>query len=238
MKTKKLLLALPMVAIMASCSARIDTFKDMFKNARNPSDEAKQLALETYGNNYVVNGTKVSVFKEHGIEIASQNKVVHVDVQNDEDAQYYTALYTLGEDTIVNISYDIDSGTFTGTVPEGTNAQHVFSKMHELVFDWNGHVKTGVFDVAPYAFDTRLLDAVSRKTRVVSGKVASGTFDLKLHSPASYTDGENTYGVTAYSVTYKNHLIYEYYCVYDIYVPSFGISVTNTVTETFEYNMH
>lgn len=238
MKTKKLLLALPMVAILAGCSSQLDVYRDMFKDARSPSDETKAAAQEAYGKAYVCNGEKVSVFTEHSIEVASFTKGFHVDVENDEEGQYYHALYTLGEETIVSLNYDIESGLFNGTVPEGTNPDHVFNKFRDLVFDWNGHVKTGVFDVAPYQFDTKLLNVVSRKTRVINGKVSSGNFALKLQSPASYTDGENLYTVTAYQVSYSSHLIRSYSCSYNLYVPSFGISVANTVTGTFEYGLH
>ena len=240
MKMKKLLVALPLVAAFASCSARIETYSDIFKKARHPSDGDKEIAQAVYQTTYVFNGTKTSRLLEHAIPVGEPViKNISVEVENDEEAQYKRVRYQLGEDVLVNIHYDADVGDFiVDALPNGLYADSVFRNYRDLVYDWNAHVKTGVFDNAPYEFDARLLDAVSRKSQVVAGSVESGNFEVKLSSKATYTDGENTYGVSTFDVTYANHLIVDYECTYDLYIASFGITYESHVTGLFDYEGH
>ena len=59
MKTKKLLLALPMVTILAGCSAKIVGYKDIFRPAKDLDQEVKD---------YVLNAPETKEFLKHVIE--------------------------------------------------------------------------------------------------------------------------------------------------------------------------
>ena len=230
MKTKKLLLALPMVAILASCSAKIDVYRDIFKDARALSDEEKQQIVESLDTRqYHYTGTRVIETYMDNEEIGRKESSVVAEFSDDETYGIYSCSYTLGGDVKYQASYDTEQETWQGD-------SALYEKFKGLIYSWNGHVLVGNFDVVPYDYNTKLLNCVSTKfTKEQLKNVKNGSFNLNLSSPASYSDGEIRHQVDRFSIRYVQHRITDYSCSYRIVIEDAGIVVITTIVGTFDY---
>ena len=75
MKTKKLLLALPMVAILAGCSSRLDVYRDIFKDARDLDSDTKAQLIDNL-TSYQYTGTRTIITTLDGEEVGrSENEI-------------------------------------------------------------------------------------------------------------------------------------------------------------------
>lgn len=242
MKAKKLLLALPMVAIMAGCSARIDVYRDIFKDARALSDEIKDEAREEV-NDYAFSGTKTIRVFEGQDELTNKNYELYAAWsrrEDDGDKQWY-AYYKVDEDYVIDITYD-ENGNFVweegGCPDQSLNAQTVYNKFGELVFSWAGNIETGDFATAPYAYNTTLLNAVSPKCRVLDNKKTSAeNFKIQMTGgSAVIKNGKITTTVLSYDVTYSSRRITDFSLAYRYTFEGVEFSVSYVISGSFEYN--
>ena len=244
MKTKKLLLALPMVAIMAGCSARIEVYRDIFKDARGLSTETRDAARAALVD-YAFTGTKdVHVF-EGQTEITSVSyglSAVYSAKEDDGDKQWY-CYYKVDTDYIIDISYD-ENGNFVweeGGCPDSSlNAQNVYNKFGELVFSWAGHIETGDFSTAPYAYDTQLLNAVSPKCKVLDNKKTSNpifTIQLQGGNGVVIKNGKITTTVYGFDVHYDDYRISSFSLAYGYTFEGINFAVSYMISGSFSYNI-
>ena len=243
MKSKKILLALPMVAILASCSGKIEVYRDIFKDARNLSEESRQEILDTLaqgedGNKqYRYDGQRTITTYIDGDEMGSTNASISVEFDNDPTYGSYGFTYSLDMRTKYSAYYEPNDDQWVGTTPDGMSAESLYKKFQNLIYSWNGHVLVGNFDVAPYDYNTKLLNCVSAKftkKAIENKKVAKGNFTFSLDSAASYTDGEIKHQVNRFSVTYANHRITSYTCNYQIIVADAGVRIDLAFSGTFD----
>ena len=241
MKSKKLLLALPMVAILASCSSKIEVYRDIFKDARDLSNEARQEIIDGLEENrqYHFQGTRTIVTYMDGEEVGRTVNEVQVEFSNDSTYQSYGFTYSLDMVTKYSAYYFEDEQRWAGTTPDGISAEQLYNKAQNLIYSWNGHVLVGNFDVAPYEYNTKLLNCVSAKfdkKTIENKKVAKGNFTFTLQSSASYSDGEITHKVNGFTITYVDHRITNYGCNYQILVNDAGVRIDLLYNGTFDYH--
>lgn len=244
MKTKKLLLALPMVAIMAGCSARIEVYKDIFKDARGISDETREEIREDLID-YRYSGTKtIQVFEGQTLlSNTSQELTAQFSRREDDGDKQWYAFYQVDDDYIIDITYD-ENGNFVweeGGCPDASlNAQTVYNKFGELVFSWAGHIETGDFATAPYAYDTKLLNAVSPKCRVLDNKKTSNphfTIQLQAGNGVVIKNGKITTTVFSYSVQYTDYRIQQFALAYGYTFEGINFSVSYSISGSFSYDL-
>lgn len=241
MKTKKLLLALPMVAILASCSGRIEVYRDIFKDARDLSVDQREEIISGYEENrqYHYSGTRTIVTYMDNEEVGRSENSVLVEFNNDPSYEMYGFTYSLDMATKYSAHYDTEAQQWNGTTPEGITPDNLYHKFQNLIYSWNGHVLVGNFDVAPYDFNTKLLNCVSAKftKREVDQKnVAGGNFSFSLREAASYSDGEIVHKVNSFNVTYVEHRITYFGCEYQILINDAGVRIDLAYSGEFNYN--
>lgn len=241
MKNKKLLLALPMVAVLASCSGKIEVYRDIFKDARGLSEEEKQEIIDGYEENrqYHYNGTRTIVTYMSGEEVGRSEAAVNVELSEDPENDGTGFTYKLDSEIKYSAYYDAADDQWAGNAPEGVSLEDLYYKFRNLIYSWKGHVQVGNFDVAPYEYNTKMLNAVSSKfskKQVEDKKVAKGNFTFDLGSKvASYTDGEIKHEVDRFSVTYENHRITNYSCNYNIIIAEANVRINLNYSGTFDY---
>ena len=240
MKTKKLLLALPMVAIMASCSAKIVVYKDIFKDARGLDDETKEEARAGL-RNYAYTGTKTIHVYEGDQQIAEvvQNITASFSKEEIEGDKVWFATYAIDGVDKLDITVDENDQLVWVTCPDQSlNAGTVFNRFGELVFSWRGNIETGDFDTAPYDYDTNLLNAVSPKCRILDGKKSSApNFSIQMTGgQASFKNGKITTTITSYAVTYASYRIQNYSLAYRYTFEGVNFSVSYVLEGSFDYN--
>ena len=221
MKTKRLLLVVPAIATLASCSAKVDVYRDMFKDARDLTAEEKEEILHGLDTRqYRYTGTRVIETYMDDEKVGNKESAVRVDFSNDE---YDTSCtYTLDGDVKLQASNE--------------NNPSLYEKFKGLVYSWNGHVLVGNFDVTPYDYNTKLLNCVSAKfTKQQLKDVKTGSFTLNLSSPVYYSDGEIKHQVDRFNVTYASHRITSYSCSYRVIIEDADIVVVMTYAGSFDY---
>ena len=241
MKTKKLLLALPMVAIMAGCSARIDVYRDIFKEARGLTEETREAAREGM-TDYRFTGSKTVQVFEGEVQLANVNyelTAAFSQLEEEGDKQFY-AYYKVDEHYVIDITLD-ENDNFVweeGGCPDASlNAGIVYNKFGELVFSWAGHIETGDFATAPYSFDTQLLNAVSPKCRVLDGKKSSAeNFSIQMTSNAVIKNGKITTTVLSYNVSYAERRITTYELAYTYTFEGLNFKISYLIAGSFSYN--
>ena len=248
MKTKKLLLALPMVAVLASCSGKIEVYRDIFKDARNFTDDQRQeilddLAATQDGNGlkqYKYEGTRSIVTYMDNEEIGRKESNVLVTFSNDDEYHQFGCYYGLDGEAKYQAYYDSEEQRWEGETPAGVSLENLYEKFKNNVYSWNGHVLVGNYDVAPYEYNTKLLNCVSAKfSKQQLKNVKTGNFTLSLNTPAGYSDGEIRHQVNRFNVTYANHRVTNYLCDYRIVIEDAGIIVNILLIGTFDYTyMH
>lgn len=242
---KSIIFALPMAVIMASCSAKIITYKDIFRDARELSSERKEeiiaeLSAEQEGKGtrqYRYSGSR-TVFAYMDEElIGRKENAVSVNFSDDEEYSDIGFTYTLDGEIKYQAYYDMVDQVWVGTAPSGVGYESMFYSFKNLVYAWRGHIQTGNFDVAPYDYNTKLLNCVSARFSKQDVKhVASGTFGFNLNRPASYSDGDIKYKVHNYVVDYVDYRITSYTFDYSIIIEDAGIEVRTLLDGTFDYN--
>ena len=239
MKAKKLLLALPMVAIMASCSARIVVYKDIFKDARGLDDEVKEEAREAMFN-YSYSGTKVIHVFEKGEEQTQIDHNISVSFSKEtvEEDKIWFATYAVdGVDKLDIVIDENDQFVWGDACPDQSlDAATTYNRFENLVFSWNGNIETGDFDTAPYAYDTNLLNIVSPKCRI-DGKTSNHEFSIQMTGgPASFKNGKITTSVMSYRVSYADYRIQTFSLAYLYSFDDLDLSVSYVISGSFSYN--
>ena len=223
MKSKKLLLALPMVAVLASCSGRIEVYRDIFKDARGLDDDTKAQLIDNM-NTYQYTGTRTIVTTIDGEQVGRSDNNISVEFYHRVESGDFEAAYRIDDEVKISAASQDDA---------------IYSKFQEVVFSWKGHVLVGNFDVLPYEYNTKLLNCVSAKftkQQVENQKVKDGNFTFTMSGSASYTDGEIKHQVSSFSVTYVNHRITNYNCTYYLILEDDNVTIQKSFAGTFIYS--
>ena len=223
MKTKKLLLALPMVTLLASCSGKIEVYRDIFKDARGLSEEIKTGLVDKLAA-YQYTGTRTIVTTLDGEEVGRKVSSVSVEFYHRVEAGDYSAEYRLDDEVKMAAENKDDP---------------LYSKFQQVVFSWNGHVLSGNFDVLGYEYNTKLLNCVSArfsKKQVENQNVKDGDFTFIMSGDASYSDGEIKHVVKSFSITYESHRLKSYSCVYSLIAEGESVVIDKSYSGEFIYN--
>ena len=223
MKTKKLLLALPMVAILAGCSSRLDVYRDIFKDARDLDSDTKAQLIDNL-TAYQYTGTRTIITTLDGEEVGRSENEISVEFYHRVETGDIEATYNVDDEPKIRAASADDA---------------MYSKFQEVVFSWKGHILVGNYDVLPYEYNTKLLNCVSAKfsKKTVENKhVKDGNFTFTLSGSASYSDGEITHEVSAFSVTYVDHRITSYLCNYSLILEDDNVRIDKHFQGTYSYS--
>lgn len=237
MKTKKLLLALPMVAILAGCSAKIVGYKDIFRKAKDLDQEVKDRvyngftgynASMTYNVSTIVGQVESSEETSYTMSLRS-NPETH---RGDQ-----VTIYDSASEVVANVFYDFDDGVYKGIIKQdpGFGSEAYFNAMRNAAFPWNGKLEIGDLLTCHKEGNEKLLDAAS-KNCTISGSVSSGDFTIRLNGSASYSDRDVKRTVSVFTVVYDDFIIKSYNLVYSIQIIETGsdVKVTKSINTTFE----
>ena len=235
---KSILFTLPVVAILAGCSGKIEVYRDIFKDARQLSSEVKEAAVESL-DYYHFSGTRLVAVVEDGEELSHSSETLEATYSHSTENGNF-ANYIVDEVSKFDIRTN-ESGAFVWhTAPSDSSliAEAVYNKFRDVVFSWNGHILSGDFNTLPYEYDTKLLNVVSPKCRVNSNKKTSEpNFTVDLNNSVSYKDGNITHVVSLYHAQYKNYRLDTYSCNYEYKIDSINLKVTFSISGSFEYEL-
>ena len=237
MKTKKLLLALPMAAILASCSAKIVGYQDIFRKAKDLDQEVKDRVSNSFTGYAASMSYRVDT-KVGQVE-SSEETSYTMSLRTNPETHYgdqVTITDSLGA-VVANVHYDSDDGVYKGVINQdpGFGSEAYFNAMRNAAFPWNGKLEIGDLLTCHREGNEKLLDAASRKSSI-SGTVSTGNFTIRLSGSASYSDRDVKRSVSAFTVVYENFLIKSYNLTYSIQIIETGseVKVTKSITTTFE----
>ena len=242
MKTKKLLLALPLVSVLASCTAKIVVYDDFFKAARNLSTETKEEARAAL-KNWSYMGTRTITSYYDNTEVGTKSQDVYASVSHDEDeliGKIYSAVYSVDSVQKVNIVYNNETESFDATeLPPNSNAETLYYNFLNVVFSWGASMETADFDVLPYGYNTKLLDNCYRPLYTVGGqKTNAENFEVKMNGAGTYHAGELDISASGYHAVYQNYRLQQFTCTYKYALSNVGMTAIVSISGTFSYNIH
>ena len=216
MYTKKLLLTLPLVAILAGCN-KAPAVADIFKAARKIPAEIRTYVLNNY------HGWQMDSERESSCtlritegDIVYREMIGTVDafMAMDASSNYYYAYCSTFSYWWVD--YDEEYDRFEGDYDESIkDPSKLFYGLYDASFIWSGRVDVGLFDYCYLKADTKMNSEVSKRARVVNGTFASGTVRAYLQNGVSYRAGKFNYKIKEFDIVYKNYLLDTYHISYE-----------------------
>ena len=244
-KLKKLTLAIPMVTILASCSAKVVVYRDIFKDAKDLPDAVKEEAFTGYSG-YNATSTHVNTLhiispeEDHTESVTTYEYVASV-VKDDENPGNNAVFYknVTKDEVRADLHYNVETESFEGTIADPELDRNAYYElMRDLVFPWKGRYDVGNFETNIYEENTKLLNAVSANATISpKNGVKTGNFTISLKSVVSVKDASSTTRVTEYRITYQNLLMRSFKCTSSLFFqgPLYEIIVTDSITTTFTY---
>ena len=237
MKTRKLLLALPMVTILAGCSAKIVGYKDVFRPAKDLDQEVKDRAYNGFSGYNASMTYLVTTKIGHNVTDVQNSYTMSLTANPETHQGDKVTIYDQEEQVVANVFYDVDDGAYRGIINHdpGFGSEAYFNAMRSAAFPWNGKLEIGDLLTCHKEGNEKLLDVASRNC-TITGAVSSGDFTIRLNGQASYSDRDVKRTVSVFTVVYDDFVIKSYNLVYSIQIIETGsdIQVTKAINTTFE----